>query len=70
MSGYSKSTANNYINTYRNALENAIAGVNKNFNQMDFENADAKETMEEHVNNIISYCKHALRELDSISLRD
>lgn len=70
MSGYTYGTSKRYISLYRQSIEKTIAGVNKNFRQMDFENADAKNEMEEHINNIINYCNQLIFELDGIYLID
>ncbi|ROR29198.1 hypothetical protein EDD66_103133 [Mobilisporobacter senegalensis] len=70
MAGYTYGTSKRYISLYRKSIEKTIAGVNKNFRQMDFENADVKNEMEEHINNIINYCNQLIYELDSIYLTD
>jgi hypothetical protein len=64
--GYSYLTKIEYKNRYRNDIEDAIYKVNKNFCQMDFENAATRDKIQIYVESIISRYKGLLAELDEI----
>ena len=65
MSGtYKKSTANSIFRGYKTTLERAKYDINKNFGQMDFANADARNEMEEHVVEMIRSCETLLTEME------
>lgn len=69
MGTYRSSTAKSIIRGYRTDLERMKYDCNKNFNQMDFENADAKNDMQEHVDSIINSCETLLSELSNYSFK-
>ncbi|NLD48581.1 MAG: hypothetical protein GX660_15570 [Clostridiaceae bacterium] len=62
---YSAHTAKKLIDLYVNQIETQIALVQKNFNEMDFENADARNNMEDIIKSMKSNYRDLINELRS-----
>ena len=69
MGTYKSSTANRIFRGYKSSLERAKYDFNKNFNQMDFENADAREEVREHVAEMIRSCDKLIEKMGSYKFK-
>ncbi|HEX9062319.1 MAG TPA: hypothetical protein VF941_19280 [Clostridia bacterium] len=61
----SATAARQLIDAYVNEIERQIKSIQKNFNDMDFENADARNEAENIINNMKSNCRSLIDELRS-----
>ncbi|MDD2234888.1 MAG: hypothetical protein PHV03_08315 [Desulfitobacteriaceae bacterium] len=57
--------ARRQIGIYISQIERQIYKIQKSFNDMDFENADARNEVEDIINNMISELRSLLNELNS-----
>ncbi|TFI93916.1 hypothetical protein CKN61_01485 [Carnobacterium divergens] len=55
----SQSHCLNYVETQRDAIDDCIKAIKKNFSEMDFENAYERDTMEEITNQMVRVCTQA-----------
>ncbi len=60
--------ARRQINTYVNDIETLIREIQRNFNDMDFENADAREDVDSIITNMKNEYSRLISELNSYSL--
>jgi len=61
----SASSANGLVSTYVRQLNTQIESIQKNFNDMDFENASARNEMEAVINNMKSSCRNLISDLQA-----
>ena len=64
MGTYKSSTSKRIFRNYKSVLERAVYEYNKNFSQMDFENADAREEIREHVEDMIKSCQKLVEQMN------
>jgi hypothetical protein len=61
----SADSAYSLINNYVNTLNSQIESIQKNFNDMDFENVDARNETESIIKNMKAKCASLINELKS-----
>lgn len=62
--GYTRAYCNRLISNYIEEIEFQIKYIEKNFTQMDFENAVARDECEAIVVNMIKQCNDLINQLD------
>ena len=65
MGRFSAYIARRQVDIYANKIQRQIYNIQKNFNDMDFENADARNEAEYIINEMISELRSLLSELNS-----
>ena len=58
--------AKNVVYQYKQGMENVIREAQKNFEDMDFENANRRVEMEKLINNIKSECEEAISQAENV----
>lgn len=58
--------AKNVVYQYKQGMENVIREAQKNFEDMDFENANRRVEMERLINNIKSECEEAISQVENV----
>lgn len=58
------------VNRYKRYIDRIISAANKNFEDMDFENANRKDEMEKMVEAIKNDCESAKMTLDGLNFED
>lgn len=61
------SSAQYIVNRCIGDINDVISDIQKNFNDMDFENASAREEMQDVIDNMKRHCRNLISELHSYS---
>lgn len=66
MGTLSAESAGNKRSKYNSYIDDVISDMNKNFDDMDFENADQRTNMQDEFNAMIQKCENAKINLDNL----
>ena len=65
INGYSKSFCEGLISNYISDISDYQKKMIKNFNEMDFKNANARDKVEDIVNDMVQECNNLITEINN-----